>query len=449
MKLKSTVFLLFILFAGSCSVAYAEGQKARLITIPQGIAMVLKDNRLIRIALPSNEMAYQDSLMARSVLLPQFNANMIQTFNRFQPAMKTVSGNMDTSDKDYLTYGFDVYQTLFDFGKSLANYRAAKELFQAQKAHTESVRRVATLEFIMAYFNLLEWDRMIMVFQKEAESLNSYLNDIEHLYEQGVVVKNDLLPAKVRLADVLQRLIAARNDQEVAAGKLKNILGLSLREKIIIQDIKMQPPEFPEMEAAWSLAQIQRPEVTFYADQLKASLLSQRAKAVENFPTLFVDAGYSYVQNQYQVHENNTSIELGAKLNLYDGGSSQADLHKERFRHSQLKEQQDKLIEDIKLEIEDSYFGLKNACEKIVVAGEALKQAEENVRFYRVKYKAGSATPTEVLDAITLQTKAQTNYCSDDYELKRGYAKLMYSMGIDLGLVYERMESEQNGPKKQ
>ncbi|MCX5714958.1 MAG: TolC family protein, partial [Candidatus Omnitrophica bacterium] len=79
---------------------------------------------------------------------------------------------------------------------------------------------------------------------------------------------------------------------------------------------------------------------------------------------------------------------------------------------------------------------------------EALQQAGENVRFYRVKYKAGSATPTEVLDAITLETRAQTNYYSDDYEVKRGYAKLMYSMGIDLGLIYERMESEKNGTTK-
>ena len=71
------------------------------------------------------------------------------------------------------------------------------------------------------------------------------------------------------------------------------------------------------------------------------------------------------------------------------------------------------------------------------------------MRVYRLKYKVGTATPTEVLDAITLQTKAQTNYYNDDYELKRGYAKLMYSMGVDLGLIYERMESDKDELTKQ
>jgi outer membrane protein TolC len=420
----------------------------RLITISQGIKVVLKDNRLIKISLPTNEMVYQDSLMARSALLPQLNANLSQVFNRYQPAMKFASGNVNTSDQNALSYGFDVYQTLFDFGKSLSNYRASKELLQAQKAHTESVKRMATLEFIVAYFDLLETDKMIGVFEKEFESLSAYLGDIEHLYQQGVVVKNDLLPAKVKLADAKQKLIAARNDREIVSAKLKNILGISLKEEIAVQDIRMQSPQFPIIEEAWRLAQAQRPEITFYEDQIKSSISSARAKAVENFPVLFADAGYTYTQNQYLVHEDNASVVLGAKMNLYDGGSSRADLLKERSKQKQLKEQKDKLIEDIKLEIEDSYFDLKNACEKVAVASEALQQADENVRFYRVKYKAGSATPTEVLDAIALQTKAQTNYCADEYEVKRGYAKLMYSMGIDLGLIYERMENGKNGNEK-
>lgn len=447
MKCKLTKIFLFIFIACFCPSAYAE-EGGKLITISQGIQMVLKDSRLIKIALPDNDMAYQDSLIARSALLPQLNANLTQTFNRFQPAIRFGSSNVKTADKDALAYGFDVYQTLFDFGKSLSYWRASNELFKAQKAHTQSVVRVATLEFIIAYFNLLEADRMIAVFQKEAESLTAYLGDIEHLYEQGVVVKNDLLPAKVRLADIKQKLIAAVNDREIAASRLNNILGLPLREKIMIQDIKMQPPKFPQMQDAWNMAQLQRPEVAFYTDQINSSLFSQRAKAVENFPTLFVDLGYAHTQNRFLVHEDNTSIALGAKMNLYDGGATGAGLLKERSRQTKLNAQKSKIIEDIKFEIEDSYFSLKNACEKVVVATEALAQAEENVRFYRVKYKAGSATPTEVLDAISMQTKAQTNYYSDDYELKRSYAKLMYSMGIDLGLVYERMEGEKNGAAK-
>ena len=445
------IFIYFIVFpfqnasAGGISVNKEEG---RVITISQGIDLVLKDSRLIKAALPDNDMALQNSLIARSALLPHLNASISQIFNRYQPTAKLGSLLAPTSNKNYLSYGFDVYQTIFDFGKSLSNFKGSRDLWRASQANVESIRRVATLEFIVAYFDLLEAEKMIDVSENEVNSISSYLQDIQHLYEQGSVVKNDLLSAKVRLADAKQKLISARNEREVIKARLNNILALPLRYNVIVQDMIMKPPQFPEMEKAWQISQTERPEVVFYEDQIKASSQFERAKAVENFPTIYADAGYSYMRNNYVVHQNNASVELGAKMSLFDGGASTAELLKERARQRQLKEEKEKLIEDIKFEIEDSYFGLKNACEKVSVGRDALTQAEENLRFYRVKYNSGSATTTDVLEAITLQTSAQTNYYSDDYELKRSYAKLIYSMGIDLALLYERMESV-NGLKKQ
>jgi len=151
---------------------------------------------------------------------------------------------------------------------------------------------------------------------------------------------------------------------------------------------------------------------------------------------------YIHSQNKYQVHEDNLSATVGVKMNFYDGGAARAELLKERSRQKQLKEQKDKIIDDIKFEVEDSYFSLKNACEKVAVAKDAIEQADENVRFYRVKYTSGSATSTDVLEAIALQTKAQTNYYSADYELKRNYAKLEYSLGANLLSVYEKLQEE-------
>ena len=449
---KSKLFLgVLILIAVNLSLgshAYAslpyseQKEEYRLITITQGIDLVLKNSRMIKIALPDNAISFQDSLLARSALLPQLNAYVNQTFNSHVPGMIFGASSVETGDKNSLTYGFDVYQTLFDFGKNLSNFKASRELYKATCANTESVKRLATLEFIVSYFNLLEAEKMILVSEHEVDSLNAYLNDIGQLYEYGSVVENDLLPAKVRLADAKQKLITARNNKEMAIARLNNILGLPLREKIRVQDIAMDIPEFPGMDNAWNAAINLRPEIVFYEDQIKASALFEKARLVENYPVIFADAGYSYQQNKYSTYESNSSVELGAKVDLYDGGAARAQLFKERARQKQPNEQKGKLTEDVKFEIEDSYYGLKNACEKVQVAKDALEQADENVRFYRIKYNAGGATTTDVLEAISLQTKAQANYCTDDYEMKRSYTKLLYSMGLDLPLIYEKMESK-------
>lgn len=449
---KSKAFLIILvltvsqLFFKSSVCAYetvsAQEQGPRLITISQGIDLVLKNSHMIKIALPDDAMSFQDSLLARSALLPQFNAYINKTFNSNPPGVLFGSVAIDTGDQSPMTYGFDVYQTLFDFGKNLSNFKASAQVFKSTQAHTESVKRLAVLEFIVSYFDVLETQKLILVFEKETESLTAYLNDIDLLYKLGSAVENDLLPAKVRLADAQQRLIAARNNKEIAMARLNNLLALPLREDIRVQDITMNAPEFPVMDLAWNSALTLRPEIAFYDGQIKASVLAQKAKAVENYPVIFADAGYTYQQNKYATHESNASIEVGAKIDLYDGGSSRAQLLRERQRKIQLDEEKNKLVEDIKFEIEDSFYGLKNACEKVTVAKGALEQSDENVRFYRVKYNAGVATTTDVLEAISLQTKAQVNYCADDYEMKRSYAKLMYSMGLDLPLIYGKMENK-------
>ena len=434
-----------------CSAGFAQPEAAsnvgRLITLPEGIGIVLRDSRVIKAASFDKDMAFEDSLMARSALFPHLTANMTQTFLTNQPASRFGIQSVNTAQRQSFAYGFDVYQTLFDFGKSISGYKASQEAVAARQAGIETVKRLAVLEFIMSYYDILEAEKMIGVVEKEKQSLTSYLRDIQHMYEQGAAIQNDLLPAKVRLADAGQRLIAAKNARTTAITRLNNILALPLQEKIRVKDISMRLPGFPGMEAAWKTAQEQRPEVAFYETQIKASALVERAKAVDNFPELFADAGYSHAENRYMVKDDNWFLNLGAKANVFDGGSARAEISTERYRQLQLREQKTKMVEDIKFEVENSYLGLKDAGEKVSVAKEAVAQSKENVRVNRVKFTEGIATSTEVLEAITMQTNAQTNYYTADYEQKRNYARLMYAMGIDLPLVYDSMGRKTNGAK--
>ncbi|MDD5422375.1 MAG: TolC family protein [Candidatus Omnitrophica bacterium] len=412
----------------------------KLLTIPEGVSIVLRDNRLLKIEIAGKDMSFDDTLIALSPLLPHLSAHISKTYNRYAPAMSFGALEVTMGDKNPLSGGFDIYQTLFDFGKSISNYKASAEMFNARKASVGSIKRTVILEFIVSYFDLLEIEKMIAVAEKEVESLTSYLNDMEHLYEQGIIVENDLLPAKVKLADAKQKLIASRNRRESAAAGINTMLTMPLTEDISTQDVKMNTPELPGLNDAWNSAEAKRPEILFFDKQLRSSTLRERAKAVENLPTVFVDAGYAYTQNQYMVYEDDTYVKLGAKMDLYDGGKTGAEVMKERHLHRQLQEQKNKIVEDIKYEVKRSFLGLKDAIEKLAVAKGALAQAEENVRFYRVKYINGAATSTDVLEAISLQTKAEINFYSADYELKRCYTRLVYSMGNDLVSIYDGTE---------
>ncbi len=422
-----------------------EGLKLhpRLVTIAEGIKMVLKDSRMLKIALADKDMAVDDSFLARSALLPQVIGSINQSFLQKQPGAKFGGLQVNTAEKESLSYGFDVYQTLFDFKKSILSYQAAQLMVNASEAGFVHTQKLAVLEFIIAYFDLLESEKMIEVADKEVKSVTSYAADVEHLYLQGVVIKNDLLAAQVRLADAKQKLIFARNLREVAQARLATILALPLTEEIRGEDIRMGVPNIPTLQDSWKQAKLQRSEIKVIDKQAEAIDATVRAKLTGNYPTVFVDGGYTYSKNKYMVHDDNVFVNLGAKVDLYDGGLAKAAASKERDRKNKLLQERQKLIDDIELEVKDSYLGVKDALEKVSVSREALAQAEENVRVNRLSFAEGSTSSTAVLEAITMQTNAQTNYYRADYQLKRDYTKLMYSMGIDLELVYESMQKGQ------
>ena len=194
---------------------------------------------------------------------------------------------------------------------------------------------------------------------------------------------------------------------------------------------------FSTIESAWETAEKKRIEPTIIDKELRAAELEEVVKKSWYFPEFFAQAGYNYAENRYQLHEDNWSVLFGVNVNLFSGGSTKAEVSKIRHRKEQLLEQRNKLVDDIKIEVEKYYLDMKNAAEKILATKDSVSQAEENLRINRVRYEEGIGTSTDVIDAITLLTTAQTNYHSSGYELKRAQAGLLYATGTDLAKEYK------------
>ena len=71
---------------------------------------------------------------------------------------------------------------------------------------------------------------------------------------------------------------------------------------------------------------------------------------------------------------------LGLNFNIFDGGSTKAEVAKIDYQREQLLEQRQKLVDDIKLDVEKSWLDMQNAAERIKVNRDAVKQGEENLK---------------------------------------------------------------------
>jgi outer membrane protein len=437
MKNKSEFLIVFLILIFSfiyASIAYAD-----VLTLPDGLRLVTEENRLVKITLREEAVSEADTLLARSRMLPNINASLTQTFLTYQPEVIFGPQSVPMSEKNFLSYSLSIQQTLYDFKGDASRYESSKLILETKKIDTKRIRNLVSLDFTLIYFDILESEKMVIVAEKEVQRLESHLRDAKNLYDEGVITKNDLFQAEVRLSDVKQRLMAVRNLRAINASRLNSVLARPLKTDVQVMDVKETPSDGLnlDMEKAWELAESQRPEIQIVDTTLKSLDMEEAAKRSEYYPRFFLQGGYDFTENRYQVHEGNWSLTAGINLNLFSGGSTKAEVLKIKQQRLKLFGQRDKLIDEVKLEVEKYILDLKTAREKITVTKDAVGQAEENLRINRVRYSEGVGTATEVLDAVTLLTIAETNLYNSLYDFRRAEAGFIYSIGKDLSEVYK------------
>ncbi len=430
----SFLFLTFVLIFPFVSVSYAE-----ILTLSEGLRLTADNNRSIRITRQQENISEADTLIARSALLPNVNASANQTFLSYQP--KAIFGTVivPTAEKNFVSYSLGVQQLLYDFEGTVSRYRASKSILDTKRLDTLRVRNQVSLDFAIAYFDLLESDKLVRVAEKEAESVRGHLRDATNLYENGVITKNDLLQAEVRLSDAQQKLLNARNVRAITASRLNTILARPLTADVEVLDIEETPALHIvlDREKAWETALEQRPEMRIVSETMKSLNFEEVSRKSEYYPRFFAGASWDYTENKYMLHQGNASVLLGMTVNLFAGGSTRAEVLKVGHQKQQLQEQGARLGDEIRLEVEKNIFDLRNALDRIRVTKDAAGQAEENLRINRVRYEEGVGTATEVLDAVTLLTVAETNFYKSLYDARRAEAALLYSIGNDLTEVYK------------
>lgn len=393
---------------------------------------------LVKIKKQDELIAESDTLVARSGLLPRVYSTYSQNYTDKQQGTQIRGQSVYTQQQDFYTFSLRAQQLLWDFKGTLSLYEASKKIQETRQLEYKRTQNFMALSFALGYFDLLESEKMITVAEKEAEMLDAHRAMAENLYNEGVITKNDLLQAEVRLSDARQKLLTAKNIRKITASRLNTMLSRPLSSSLDAEEVA-RPVVVPtvDLEKAMEKAEKDRYEIRMVDTALDAIASEATAKKSEYYPRFFVEGGYNYLRNKYALYDGSWSVMGGMSINLFSGGATQAGLDKIKRERDKLIIERKKLIEDIRCEVERYYLELINAREKVKVTKDASSQAEENLRINKVKYAEGEGKATDVIDAITLLTGAETNHYRSQYEMFRAEANLMYAMGRDLVEVYK------------
>ena len=422
-------------FLVSASLAASEAPVPLHLTLEQAMTRVTQDGRDVRIADKVQDMARDEASMMNAPLLPQVTASAGQNFYAYQPAAVSGGQRLPTSQKVFSSYGVNVQQILFDFGATRARHQAAQAVAEGSVDEGARIKNQSILNIVLAYFDGLEARRMISVAERELVNLARHAKDVMVLFREGVATKNDLLSVSVHFNAARQKLIASRSQEKVAIARIRELLSMKEGGMLILEDVTL-PVRFDiTLEQSFAAAQHCRPELRAMGKALRAARFNEESLRSGNKPVFFADGGYSYADNRYQSRDDNWHALLGMKLSIFNGGLTKAEYSRAAHDTERLLQEQKKLEEAIRFEVEQDRLAMDNARERIVLGRTGASQADENVRVVEARYIEGAGTASDVLEALALRTSAETDLWRSTYELKRSYARLLCAMGADVGKI--------------
>jgi outer membrane protein TolC len=123
---------------------------------------------------------------------------------------------------------------------------------------------------------------------------------------------------------------------------------------------------------------------------------------------------------------------LGAILTIpiFSGFSTTNQIVEGKALLKNLEAQEESLRQNIRLEAEQAFLGLKEAIESITVTEKSVSQAKENYDLASGRYQVGVGQPLEITDAEVLLANARASYINALYNYKVAEARIDRAMGM-------------------
>ena len=406
--------------------ALAGPAGAEQLNLKECLARAAAANKGLKAASYDEGIAQEQIQVAKSGLLPKVDLQGGYVAQLQAQAVQFGPNSLETQDADYPFLSLSIYQTLYDFGRSHAREGAARLQRDAARHSYSGTRQDLFLQVVRAYYGILEAQKLVKAADDELVQMSAHQDTAKTLFEQGVVTRNDLLQAEVRVAASRQKLYSEQNGVENGWLLLNYLTGAPANFRGELQE-EPETPAKAGLPAAPDLSR--RGELAALKDAVAAGEFAVREAKGNYYPELFAKLGMDYAENSKVREQAIMSATVGFKVNLYDGLATTSRLRQAVQARSRDEERLRDLEDRVRLELATAQNDLKVAGARIKVVEKAIAQGVENLRITKDRYQEKVGTATEVVDAQTLLTQTRTDYYQSIFDLQVAAARVKRATG--------------------
>ncbi len=302
------------------------------------------------------------------------------------------------------------------------------------------------LETATAYFDLQETDEGVRIGQDSVKASLVSLRDARARFNAGVNTKLEVLEAETQLARDRNLLTTNLGLQRVARRSLAAILDLpqdvtptaaTPARPLGLWEPSLQESIIASYNFREELDQLIL-DISINNSQANASLAAvQPVLSFVNSTTVSRSEGQSGQTSLGEIDmgdftygwQNSTS--LTATWRLFDGGRAQAEYRRSKQAAQESRVNFSSTRDQIRLEVEDSFIGLRTALQNIETTSSEVLSSRESLRLSQLRVQAGVTTQREVVNTQRDLTNAELRYAGAINDYNTRLAQLQRRTGLD------------------
>ena len=354
--------------------------------------------------------------------------------------------------------GITAVQPVFAGGQIVNGNRLAKVGEEVSRLQLQLSQNEVERQTEQYYWQLVSLEEKMNTANAAKALLDDLYKDVEVAVRAGVALHNDLLQVQLRQNEIESQKLKLQNGISIVSLMLAQYCGLeTLPRPLPVREGSdysqgegtaytqgEKPAEglstpLPHREGPGEglegpgvglegLGVNLLPEYQLLQKQVEAADLQRKMETGKHLPSVAVGAGYNY----HNLLDNNHTFGMlfatvSVPISDWWGGSHA--IKRKQIAYQQAQEQLEDNAQLLTIRMQKARNDVEEARQQLQIARRSIEQAEENLRLHRDRYRAGTATMSDLLQAQLLCQQAQDRHTDAYADLQNKLLEYRQSMG--------------------
>jgi len=430
MNLKFLVLSFILSVAGFAAFAQPE---PRVLTITELFLLAEQNSQQLQVSRTGIEIANQRREVAQTQKRPNLGASLSGNYIGNARVLDTDLTEVAKVAMPHFGNSFSVQasQVIFKGGAINNSIEAAELNQQVAQLTFEKNRADIKLLLVGRYADMYRLLNQREVYQRNINLAQLRLKNIQNLYKQGMLTRNDLIRSELQITSLNMALQEVNNNLTIANQQLRQIVGLSSNTFIVPDSSFIQNlPPIQDYNTYLTKALQNFPDIKAGQVNIQITQKNLKIAKADRLPTISLQAGnatirpITTVNPAVDMYSQGWNAGVGINFNI---SSLYNAKHNIGVANAQVLQQQELLAlqrQNIENEVNSAYVKHNEAKQRSETYAQGVRLANENYRIVEKRYLANLALLTDMLDATNAKLEAELQKANADANITYTYYQL-------------------------